>query len=223
MEALPPPIDLLPPLLRGLWFTIVLTLGGAVLAILFAFLAGLGRLSRDPIVRWYSAVYVAVFRGTPVLVLLFWFYYALPRALGIELDAIFVGILVLGLNVGAYGAEVVRPSILAVPRGQTEASIALNLTRWQRMRYVILPQAILMMLPPFGNLLIQLLKGTALVSLITTMPELTRAGMYLRDDTLRAPEIFSLLLIIYFVLAMLITVATRWLEKVLSHGMDYGG
>jgi len=192
------------------------------LAIVCALLAGLGRRSHDVIIRGFSSVYVEVFRGTSALVQLFWFYFALPILLGIRLDATTVGILVIGLNIGAYGAEVVRASIEAVPKGQRQAAIALNLTRWQTMRHVVLPQAVLMMLPPFGNLMIELLKSTALVSTIA-VTDLLKAGMFLRDDTYRTVEIFSLLLAIYFALSLTITALFRWLEHRFSQGIETGG
>lgn len=215
-------LDLLPQLLRGLWLTVVITIGGCTLAIVCAFLAGLGRRSNDIIVSAFSSIYIEVFRGTSALVQLFWFYFALPLLLGIRLGAVLVGVLVLGLNIGAYGAEVVRAAIEVVPNGQTQAALSLNLSRWQTMRYVILPQAVIMMLPPFGNLMIELLKSTALVSMIT-VTDLTRAGLFLRDDTHRTVEIFGLLLLIYFGLSLLITTAVRRLERRFSHGIDYGG
>jgi polar amino acid transport system permease protein len=129
---------------------------------------------------------------------------------------------VLGLNIGAYGAEVVRSSIEAVPKGQIEAAVALNMTHWQTMRHVVLPQAFLMMLPPFGNLLIELLKSTALVSMIT-VTDLTRAGLFVRDDTLRTVEVFAVLLLVYFLLSLVITGVVRLLERRVSVGRDYGG
>ena len=121
---MPPPLDLLPPLLRGLWMTVAMASGGCLLAIVCALLAGLGRRSNDIIVRGFSSVYVEVFRGTSALVQLYWFYFGLPLLVGIRLNAIVVGILVLGLNIGAYGAEVVRSAIEAVPRGQWQAAIS---------------------------------------------------------------------------------------------------
>ncbi len=219
---MPPPIDLLPSLMDGLRRTLVIAAGGSVLAIAFALLAGLGCLSRDPIVRTVARVYIEVFRGTSALVQLFWFYFALPILLGLRLDAMLVGVLVLGLNIGAYGAEVVRSAIESVPAGQVQAAAALSMNRWQTMRYIVLPQAILLMLPPFGNLLIELLKSTALVSMIT-VTDLTRAGLFLRDDTLRTAEVFGMLLLIYFSLSLMITAVMRGLERWLSHGQDYGG
>lgn len=209
---MPPPLDLLPHLVRGLGVTLLITIGGALLAMVSAFTAGLSRLSVDPIVRGCAKIYVEVFRGTSALVQLFWFYFALPLLLGIHLNAILAGILVLGLNIGAYGAEVVRSAIQSVPEGQIRAAYALNLTRWQTLRKILLPQAVPLMVPPLGNLLIELLKSTALVSMIT-VADLTRSGLFLRDQTLRTLEIFGLLLVIYFLLSQVLAFGMRQLEK----------
>ena len=141
---------------------------------------------------------------------LFWFYFVLPL-FGLQLPAMLVGIVVLGLNAGAYGAEVVRGAIRAVPPGQREAGVALNFTRGQILRRLVLPQAVPAMLPPAGNLLIELLKNTALVSLVT-ITDLTFRGQ-LRSETLRTTEIFSLMLLMYFAVALLITAGVRLLER----------
>jgi polar amino acid transport system permease protein len=143
-------------------------------------------------------------------------YFALPL-LGISLNPLIAGIMAIGLNYGAYGAEVVRSSILAIPKEQTEATIALNMTWFQRTRLVILPQAFSIMLPTFGNLLIELLKGTSLVSLVT-ITDLTYQGVLLNTTTLKTTEIFSLLLVMYFVIAMPLTMGVRWLERRASIG-----
>lgn len=218
---MPPPFDLLPFMLQGLGVTLVITAGGSVVALVAAILAGLGRRSDDVIVRWLSTAYIELFRGASALVLLYWFFFALPVLLDIRLDAILAGIIVLGLNVGAYGAEVVRASIAAVPEGQYRAAKALNLSSWQTMRYIIVPQAVLAMIPPFGNLLIELLKGTALVSVVT-VSDLTKQGMLLRDQTHRSLEIFGILLLLYFGLSLILTTGMRWLERRLSRGQDHG-
>jgi polar amino acid transport system permease protein len=215
------PFDLLPALLQGLWITLLITAGGAMVAVVAALAAGLARLSRHAWVSIPALVYIDLFRGTSALVQLFWAYFALPL-LGIELDAMTVGITVLGLNIGAYGAEVVRGAIQAVPAEQHEAAIALNFTERQALRRIIFPQALLAMLPPFGNLLIELLKSTALVSLIT-LSDLTFQGQLLRTATLRSSEIFTLVLILYFLTAQIISYAVRWLERRLAMGRDYGG
>ena len=203
--------ELVPPLLEGLAVTLEIMAGAVVLAVPLALAAGVGRLSTLRPVRWLASIYVEVFRGTSALVQLFWFYFVLPL-FGVQLPAMLVGIVVLALNAGAYGAEVVRGAIRAVPPGQREAGVALNLTRGQIMRRLVVPQAIPAMLPPAGNLLIELLKNTALVSLIT-ITDLTFRGQLLRSETLRTTEIFTLMLLLYFAVALLITAGVRLLER----------
>lgn len=203
--------ELAPPLLEGLAVTLEIMAGAVVLVVPLALAAGVGRLSTLRPVRWLASIYVEVFRGTSALVQLFWFYFVLPL-FGVQLPAMLVGIVVLALNAGAYGAEVVRGAIRAVPPGQREAGVALNLTRGQIMRRIVVPQAIPAMLPPAGNLLIELLKNTALVSLIT-ITDLTFRGQLLRSETLRTTEIFTLMLLLYFAVALLITAGVRLLER----------
>lgn len=203
--------ELVPPLLEGLAVTLQIMAGAVVLAVPLALVSGIGRLSSAGPVRWLASIYVEVFRGTSALVQLFWFYFVLPL-FGVQLPAMLVGIVVLALNAGAYGAEVVRGAIRAVPPGQREAGVALNLTRAQIMRRIVVPQAVPAMLPPAGNLLIELMKNTALVSLIT-ITDLTFRGQLLRSETLRTTEIFGLMLLLYFAVALLITAGVRLLER----------
>ncbi|HJL18321.1 MAG TPA: ectoine/hydroxyectoine ABC transporter permease subunit EhuC [Sandaracinaceae bacterium LLY-WYZ-13_1] len=200
---------------KGLGVTLVLTAGGAVLAALLALLAGLASLSRDPILRGVARVYVEVFRGTSVLVQLFWLYYALPILFGVDLPALLAGILALGANVGAYGAEVVRGAIEDVPEGQHEAAVALGLTDAQRYRHVIVPQAVLAMLPPAGNLVIELLKASALASMIT-VADLTFAADRIRAHTLETTLAYGGVLLIYFVVAQALVFGVRRLERRLA-------
>jgi polar amino acid transport system permease protein len=216
VSQLPPPLDLLPQLLDGLRVTLRLTLGGIALGVVFALAAGLARRARAAPLRALGSAYVETFRGTSALVQLFWFYFALP-ALGIRLGAETAGILVLALNAGAYGAEVVRGALAAVPRGQLEAASALGFTRRQTLWRIRLPQATLSMLPPAGNLAIELLKNTSLVSMIT-LSELTFQGQVLRAATLRTTEIFALLLVLYFLLAQALRAGVRALERHLARG-----
>jgi polar amino acid transport system permease protein len=199
------------PLLRGFAVTLEITAAAAGLAVVISLAAGLARASRSRWLRWPAAVYVEVFRGTSALVQLFWFYFVLPF-FGVELTAFAAGTLVLALNTGAYGSEVVRGALQAVPRGQREAAAALNLTPFQTLRRVLLPQAFPAMLPPAGNLAIELLKNTALVSLIT-ITELTFTAQLLRAESLRSAEIFSLVLALYFAAALCITAGMRLLER----------
>lgn len=216
MLANPPelaPFDLLPTLLRGLSTTISLTVGGALLALVVAIGTGILRASGNAILRTVSGAYVEVFRGTSILVQLFWIFFVLPLPpFSIRVSAFQAGVLALGLNVGAYGAEVVRGAIQSIPRGQIEAAIALNMPPWLMMRRVILPQALVRILPPFGNLLIELLKATALVSLIT-LADITFQANSLRQSVGRTTSTYTLLLIIYFLIAYPLTMGVRWLEQ----------
>jgi len=204
-------VDFLPTLLQGALITLQITLGAAVLGLVCAFASGLAAVSGNRLARAVSRVYVEFIRGTSALVQLFWLFFALPLV-GIRFEAMAAGIIALGLNIGAYGSEVVRGAIRAVPRSQVEATIALNMSGYQRMRRVILPQAVVGMLPPFGNLLIELLKGTSLVSLIT-IGDLTFRAQILRASTGETATIFLLVLGLYFVMAYASTLGMRALER----------
>ena len=188
------------------------------LALVTAFVVGLGRLSPLAPVRWLATAYIEFFRGTSIFVQLFWVYLVLPL-LGLGLSPLAAGILVLGLNVSAYAAEVVRAGILAIGREQREASIALNLTRAQAMRHVILPQAFLVMLPTLGNNAIELLKATAIVSLIS-LADLTFQAQVVRAQTGNTAIPFITILVIYFILALMISGCVRRLERRLARGLD---
>jgi polar amino acid transport system permease protein len=208
-----PPFDLLPALVRGLSITIQLAAGGTLLALIVALIAGIARASNNRIVRTIAGIYVEIFRGSSVLVQMFWIFFVLPLPpFNIELTAMQAGILALGLNVGAYGAEVVRGAVQAIDRGQIEASVALNMSPGLMMRRVIIPQATVRMLPPFGNLMIELLKATSLASLIT-LSDITFQAATLRQTVGRIPEVFGLLLVMYFLLAFPLTLGVRWIES----------
>lgn len=205
-------------MLQGAWVTVQLTVLGCCLALAIAFTVGFARLSRSAVVRGGAVCYVEFFRGTSIFVQLFWVYFVLPL-LGIPLTPMQAGILVLGLNVGSYAAEVVRGGILAVPKEQTEACVALNLTRFQRMRHVILPQAVVIMLPTFGNNAIELLKATAIVSLIS-VSDLTFEAQVARLQTGNTVIPFTTILIIYFAFSTIIMRAVRRLERRMGRGLE---
>jgi polar amino acid transport system permease protein len=205
-------------ILHGAWVTAQLTVAGCALALVAAFIAGLGRLSRRWYLRALATAYIEFFRGTSIFVQLFWAFFVLPL-LGLPLEPIEAGILALGLNVGAYGAEVVRGAVLAIPREQNEACVALNLTNYQRMRYVILPQAIVLMLPTFGNNAIELLKGTAVVSLIS-ISDMTFQAQVVRAQTGDTAIPFLTILLLYFLMALVIGNSIRALERKMSAGLD---
>ncbi|MGH3096787.1 MAG: ectoine/hydroxyectoine ABC transporter permease subunit EhuC [Streptosporangiales bacterium] len=197
-------------LANGIIITVLITLVGALCALVLAFILGLMARMKSLAVRGFARVVIEFFRGTSLLIQLFWLYYVLPQ-LGYRLDAFAVAVVALALNFGAYGAEVVRGAINAIPREQAEATVALNMNAYQRMRRVILPQAIVGMIPPFGNLLIQLLKSTPLVYTITLV-DITAVTQNYRDAEGHTLFIFSLSLVLYFVIAYAFTLIMNALE-----------
>ncbi|KHL04551.1 ectoine/hydroxyectoine ABC transporter permease subunit EhuC [Sinomonas humi] len=201
-------------LLRGLVPTVELFLLGAVMGTVISFLVGLSLLHRSVITRLLARIYVEGWRGTSEVVQMFWVYFAVPVLIGFQLVPLWAGALVLGLNTGAYGAEIVRGAVQSVDRAQYEACVALNLTRAQRMTRIILPQAVPEMIPPFNNLYIAVLKGTALASLINVTEMTYQANQVLvvsyPGQTL---AIFMMMLVMYLVLSILITAGMRVLER----------
>jgi len=211
--------ELLPLLLLGAGVTVRIAVASIVLAVLIAGTATALRLSPWPPVRWIANAYVEVFRGTSLLVQLFWFFFVLPLPpFHLELAPFTVAIVGLGLHYGAYGSEILRGALRAVPGGQYEASLALNLPARTRLFRIVLPQAMIHALPPGTNLMIELIKGTSLVSLIT-LSDLTFRARQLDEATFKTAEIFALTLIIYFVLAQALVALMRRVERRVSHGM----
>jgi polar amino acid transport system permease protein len=213
--------ELLPPLLAGAGMTLFITLISAPLAVAIALIIGIARLSRNWFLRAITRVYVEIFRGTSLLVQLFYFFYVLPH-FGISMEPVATGILVLALNLGSYGSETVRAAILSIPRGQHEACITLNMSPALAMRRVVLPQAFLIMLPTFGTMLIEILKATSILSLIT-ITELSFAATSLFQTTGRTEAIYGSTLLIYFVMAWVLSMLMRQLERKLavSRGADF--
>ncbi|WP_405780545.1 ectoine/hydroxyectoine ABC transporter permease subunit EhuC [Streptomyces sp. NBC_00859] len=198
--------------LPGIWITIQLTLYSAALAVTVAFGIGMARSHRSRVVRFLAGFYTEIFRGTSSLVLMFWIFFVLPNLFGWALVPMWAAVLALGLSYGAYGAEIVRGALNSVAPAQREAGVALNFTPWQRMRLILLPQAIPEMMPPFSNLLIELLKGTALVSLLG-VGDVSFAAYLVRLATQESSKIYSVVLVIYFVIAFVLTRGMRALER----------
>jgi polar amino acid transport system permease protein len=215
---LPSFLSLLGPLSIGLARTVEVGAGAILLSFVLSFVAGLARLAPWRCIRWGARVYVEIFRGTSLLVQLFWLYFVLPR-FGPQLPPVFAGILALGLNGGAYGSEIVRGTLASFPRGQWEAAAAVNLSPFSTLFDIVLPQAIRTMLPPFGNLSIEVLKGTALVSLIS-VTDLTYAGYQIYSRTYRPTDVFSITLLLYLGLALCLTLFFRGLERWVSRSVD---
>jgi polar amino acid transport system permease protein len=204
-------VTLGPRLLDGALTTIGIKLLTAPLAFVLALIAGLGRLSHIRLISVITAVFVEVFRGTSLLVQLFFMFYVLPFV-GIELSPWTTGVCTLALNFGAYGSEIVRGALLGVPRGQIEAALVLNMSPFPILRRILLPQALALMLPPFGNQLIELLKATSLLSLIT-ISDLTFVGNGIALTSGQVTGVFITLLLIYFAIAYTMTLGVRLLER----------
>ena len=209
-------VEYLRPLLQGAWITVELTVFSTILGGLCAFAFGIGKLSHNWAIKGFSIVYIEIFRGTSLLVQLFWLYFALPLAgdaigINLRLPPVAAGVAALGLNIGAYGAEVVRGAIQAVPVSQYEAARALNFTALRTLWRVCLPQAIPEMMPSFGNLAVQNLKDTALASLIS-LGDLAFRAEQVRNFTQDSTTVYSMILLMYFGMALVLTAIMRVLE-----------
>ncbi|MGH2375630.1 MAG: amino acid ABC transporter permease [bacterium] len=225
--------DTLAFLWDGVLLTLHLTLAAYALALVIGLIAGLMRLSRRPIIYTIATLYVEVIRGVPLLVLLIYIAFvaaplvsealaASARALGLpsvakaitgiirsDLNRAIIG---LAIGYGAYLAEIYRAGIESIPRGQMEAARSMGLTYGQAMRFVILPQALRVVLPPLGNDFIALLKDSALASAIA-VPELTQAGRLLSARTFRAFETYNMVALLYLIMTLMGSMGVRALER----------
>jgi polar amino acid transport system permease protein len=201
----------LPALLKGLQLTLFITVVVVALGFLLAIFVAAGRLARSPLVNKPIAAYIEFFRGTPALVQLVWVYYCLPIVLGLELPSIASIILALTLNVGAFYGEAIRAGIQAIPRDQSESADILGLSYADKMRFVVLPQALRIIIPVVLSQSISLFKDTALVSTLG-VADLMYQARVVATETYRPLEILTVAAAIYFVLAFPCTIATRLLE-----------
>lgn len=207
-------VSFLPVLLRGALVTLEVTASSGVIAFLLAMLVGTAQLSRIAVVRTAAKTFVEILRGTSALIQLFYLFFVLP-VLGIDITPMEAAAFGLGLTFSAYGAEIVRAGILSVDRGQWDAARALGMPRGLAFRRIILPQAFVSMLAPFGNLLVELLKSTSLVSLIT-LTDLTFAGAQVITSTGRPGQTWGAVLLLYFLMCFPLAQAVRSLEKRMS-------
>lgn len=211
-------VTYLPKLAGGAYTTVLQMLCACALTIIISLTFGLLRLSKQRLAGIAATVYIEFFRGTSLLVQLYWIYYVLPL-MGFKLGAFTSGFIALGLNFGAYGAEIVRGAIQAVPAGQWEAAIALNMSPGHRMRRIIIPQAFPVLLPPASNLMVELLKATALVALITVV-DLMFVAKQINATTWLSAQTFGTALLIYYVMArFVLTPFLRWLEILTARKM----
>ena len=209
-------IDYIPALLQGLYYTLLVSVVGLVIGFVLGAIIGLGRISRSKIVYGISTAYIELLRGTPVLVQAIWIYFALPLIIGFNIPSLTAGIIVIGLNSGAYIAEIVRGAVQSVEKGQMEAGRSLGLSQHLTMRYVIWPQAFKRMIPPLGNQFIISIKDTSLLSVIL-VPELIFQGRLVASNHFNAVEIYTTVAIFYLVITLTLSKVLNIMEKRLTH------
>lgn len=198
-------------LLVGLWMTLKLTLICILLGCVLGFLLALARTSRNAVLRGVSSVYVEFFRGTPVLVQLFWIFFCLPLVLGIELSNLASGVIALTLYMGAISSETFRAALKAVGREQMDACVALGLSPFARTTSVVLPQAVLRAAPTLLSNCVSLFKESALVSAVG-MADLMFVGQNISNNTARPIEVLTVVALIYFAIAFPLTRAVTLME-----------
>ncbi len=200
----------------GLGWTMAYTVGTILAGTLIGLIVGILRLNHWPVIDWLLLSYIELFRCTPLLVQIIWFYYAFPVVIGVNIPAHVAAMSVLSLYGGAFYAEIVRGSIESVPRGQWDAARALGLGYWRMLRYVIIPQALKPMLAPYVNQSVTQLKNTSLVSVIA-VPDLVYNATLINADTYRPLEVYTIVAVIYFAILFPATLVGRRFER----GMTY--
>lgn len=200
---------------RGVLVTLAYTASTILIGLIVGLAVGLGRLSKSRLLNFPLIAFIEVFRCTPLLVQIVWFYYALPVLLGIQIPAVVAGVLTLSCYTGAFYAEIFRGGIISIEQGQWDAARALGLRRREVMRLVILPQAVRRMIPPFVNQSITQLKNTSLISTIA-VPDLLYNGTLITADTYRPLEVYTVVAVIYFVLLFPSTLLAQAYERRLA-------
>ncbi len=199
-------------LMSGYYFTLLLSFTSILISVVVGLLIALPGLSKNRWLRNFNRVYVEIVRSVPILVLILWVYYGLPPMTGLEINVFWAGVIALALSDSAFQAEIFRAGIQSIDRGQYEASHSISLNYKDTMRFVILPQAIRRILPALGNQLVYMLKMSSLVSVIG-MQELTRKANELVVTEYRPLEIYTILVLEYLVLILVVSAGVRWLER----------
>lgn len=212
----------MPHLLDGLVVTLQVTALCIAIGIVLGLLIAMGRIYGRHVVYGLCSVYVSFFRGTPILVQVFLVYYGLP-SLGVTFDGFTAGVLAFGLNTAAYQAEYFRGAIQSLPSGQMMAARSVGMTPWQAFRSIILPQALRLVIPPWSNELILMLKYSSIIFL-ATVRDLMGEARIIAGDTFRYFEIFIIVALMYLAIVLVITWTLRWLEnRIRVPGLGGGG
>lgn len=198
--------------LWGLWLTVVYTLGSVLFGVLIGFATCAARLSGSRLLGGIARVYQEIFRCTPLLVQLLWFYYAFPLLVGGSIDNRVAAMLALSLYVGAFYAEIFRGSIVSIDRGQREAAAAIGMSSWQSMSRIILPQAMKRALPSFINQSVIQFKNTSLISVIS-VADLAYMAAVVNGQTYRPLESYTLMAGLYIAMLLPLTQAADWVER----------
>lgn len=212
----------MPQLLDGLIVTLEITALCIAIGIVLGLLLAMGRIYGRHIVYGFCSVYVSFFRGTPILVQVFLVYYGLPK-IGISFDGFTAGVLAFGLNTAAYQAEYFRGSIQSLPAGQMMAARSVGMTPWQSLRHIVLPQALRLVIPPWSNELILMLKYSSIIFL-ATVRDLMGEARIIASDTFRYFEVFIIVALMYLAIVLMITWGLRWFEgRIRVPGLGGGG
>ncbi|MBN8940817.1 MAG: amino acid ABC transporter permease [Rhizobiales bacterium] len=203
--------EFLPILAQGLWMTVLVTAGSLVLSTVLGLVWAMMRVSGIRLLAMTAATIVNVIRGIPIIVQLFWIYFVLPD-LGITLTALQAAIIGLGVAYSAYHAENFRAGIEAIDPGQIEAAQTIGMGWWMTMRRVVLPQAFKIILPPYGNIMVMMLKDSSQASTIT-VAELAQQGRLIAASTFQNSTVFTLVAMLYLAMCLPLIGLVSWLEK----------
>ena len=202
---------------NGVWLTILLSALSILLATVLSLLGALGRLSKSPPAYALATFYISLIRGTPLLLQVVFFFLALPQ-LGIRLSGLWAGVLALGLNYGAYMTEIMRAGIQSVDAGQREAAESMGMTQFQIMRFIVLPQALRLVIPPIGNQFIAMLKDTSLISVTGFVWELLWRAQKQGRANFRSLEALLIAAVFYWIITIIFSAFQAQIELRLSKG-----
>lgn len=202
---------------NGVWLTILLSILSIILATVLSLLGALGRLSRSPPAYALATFYISLIRGTPLLLQVVFFFLALPQ-LGIRLSGLSAGVLALGLNYGAYMTEIMRAGIQSVDAGQREAAKSMGMSQFQIMRFIVLPQALRLVIPPIGNQFIAMLKDTSLISVTGFVWELLWRAQKQGRANFRSLEALLIAAVFYWIITIIFSAFQAQIELRLSRG-----
>ncbi len=204
-------VEFFPILMSGVALTVIVTIGSLLLSTVLGLIWALMRVSGIGVLTGFSGGLINVIRGIPIIVLLFYLYFVMPE-FGVTLSALQAAILGLGIAYSAYQAENFRAGIEAIDKGQIEAAQAIGMSWWQTMRRVVLPQAVKIVLPPYGNVMIMMLKDSSQASTIT-VAELALQGKLIASSTFKNTSVFTLVALMYLTMSIPLILLVRHFEK----------